>query len=67
MSTEQKARKVLTGAAALAAALKVEVDETHGEVARVTVLGVPLFFRDAATGRPRILGVPFPRWIRGSR
>jgi hypothetical protein len=63
---EDKATKVLTGAAAVAAAVKVTLDEEHDEVAKVQVLGVPLFKRDDA-GRPRVLGIPFPRWIRGPR
>lgn len=63
---EDKARKVLTGAAALGAALSVDIDEEHAEVKRVAVLGVPVFKRDEA-GRPRVLGVPFPRWIKGPR
>jgi hypothetical protein len=61
-----KATKVLTGAAALAAAVKVELNDEHDEVERVDVLGVPLFKRDDQ-GRPRILGIPFARWIRGPR
>lgn len=63
----RKAREVLTGAAALAAAVQVEIDPEHGEVDKVAVLGVPLFFRSGPGGTPRVLGIPFPRWIRGPR
>lgn len=66
MSKIDKAQKVLTGAAALAAAVQVHVNEEHNEVDRVAVLGVPLFTRDDA-GTPRVLGLKFPRWIRGRR
>jgi hypothetical protein len=62
-----RAKTVLTGAAALAAAVTVTMDEEHDEVVKVSVLGVPLFKRDEETGRPRVLGIPFPRWIRGRR
>ena len=61
-----KAQKVLTGAAALAAAVKVELHPERDEVERVSVLGVPLFKRDE-DGRPRVLGIPFPRLFRGPR
>ena len=66
MSKIDKAKTVLTGAAALAAAVQVHLDEEHNEVDRVAVLGVPLFKRDE-NGVPRVLGVRFPRWIRGKR
>jgi len=62
----QKTTKVLTGAAALAAAVKVELHPERDEVEKVTVLGVPLFKRDD-DGRPRVLGIPFARWFRGRR
>jgi hypothetical protein len=62
----KKATTVLTGAAALAASIKVERSDEHDEVERVDVLGVPLFKRDER-GNPRILGIPFRRWIRGPR
>jgi hypothetical protein len=62
-----KARKVVTGAAALAAAVRVEINEEHDEVERVALCGIPVFRRDEETGRPRIFGIPFRRWIRGPR
>jgi hypothetical protein len=62
----KKATKVLTGAAAIAASVQVHVDEQHGEVDRVQVLGIPVFKRNDA-GTPRVFGIPFPRWIRGAR
>jgi len=65
-SPVKKGVTVLTGIAAIAESVKVELNEDHEEVERVQVLGVPLFQRDDA-GRPRVLGVRFPRWIRGPR
>ncbi len=69
MSLDDKLKtttKVLTGAAAVASAVKVEVSDQHHEVERVAVLGIPLFVRDDK-GLPRVFGVKFPRWIRGPR
>jgi hypothetical protein len=51
---------------AVLAPLDVQRDEEHGEIKRVTYARVPLFWRDEA-GRPRVLGIPFPRWVRGER
>lgn len=62
----KKGGKVLTGGAALAAAVSVSVDEEHGEVDKVAVCGVPLFKRDG-DGNPKVFGIRFPRWIRGPR
>jgi hypothetical protein len=62
-----KAKQVLTGAAALGALVTTEVNTAHGEVDKFTVAGVPLFWRSGALGTPRLLGIPFPRWIRGPR
>lgn len=63
-----KARKVLLGSAALAAAVRVEIiDDNPGEIDRVTILGVPVFAREPETRRPRVLGIVFPRWLRGPR
>ena len=69
MSIDDKLKtttRVLTGAAAIASAVKVEVSDQHNEVERVAVLGIPLFQRDER-GLPRVLGVKLPRWIRGPR
>ena len=64
----QKVRKVLLGASALAAAVRVEIDEAHPtEVDRVSVLGIPVFSREPEKGRPRVFGITFPRWMRGPR
>lgn len=63
---EQKVKRVLTGASALAAAVSAHYNAEHDEFDRVTVLGVPLFLRDER-GNPRVLGIPFRRWIRGPR
>ncbi len=64
----KRAGKAISGGAALAAALNldVDIDEEHGEVSTFRVAGVPLFRRDDR-GRPRVLGIRFPRWIRGPR
>lgn len=62
-----KAKRVLTGASALALAIRVDVDGEHQEVRRVRVLGVPVFRRTDADGLPVVLGVVFPRWLRGRR
>ncbi len=62
----KKGGAVLTGVAALERALSVDIDEKHDEVSKVAVCGVPLFRRDAR-GNPKILGIKFPRWIRGPR
>jgi hypothetical protein len=62
---EEQRRKVLVGAAALARAIVVDVD-AHNEVSRVSFCGAPIFFRDER-GLPRVLGIRFPRWIRGPR
>jgi hypothetical protein len=64
---EQKTKRVIRGLAAAAMAVQVDIDAEHEEVERVTVLGLPVFFRDQGSGRPRVFGVPFPRWIRGPR
>lgn len=59
-------KKVLTGAAAIAALVKADYNEQHDEYDRVSIAGVPLFRRDER-GNPRVLGIPFGRWIRGPR
>jgi len=64
---KRKVTKVVKGAAALAALVSAEIDVEHGEVQEFEVVGVPLFWREPVTGRPRVLGIPFPRWIRGER
>lgn len=63
-----KARVALWWAAvgAVTAPLDVELDEQHEEIKRVAYARVPLFWRDRH-GRPRVLGIPFPRWVRGQR
>lgn len=63
----EKAKKVLRGASALALAVNAEIDEKHGEVSRLEVFGLPVFRRVGEGGTPVILGVKFPRWIRGPR
>jgi hypothetical protein len=63
---EDQRRKVLVGAAALARAVQVDVDTHHNEVTRVSVCGAPIFTRDEY-GAPRVLGIRFPRWLRGPR
>jgi hypothetical protein len=62
-----KAKKMVTGAAALGMLVKVEVNEDFDEVDRVAFAGVPIFSRDEGSGRPRLFGIPFKRWIRGPR
>lgn len=57
---------MLTGASALAATITAHYNEEHDEFDRVAILGVPVFKRDEM-GRPRVLGIPFGRWIRGPR
>jgi hypothetical protein len=64
---EGKAKRVIKGAAAVAMAVHVEVDTEHEEVDKVAILGLPVFFREPSSGNPRVLGIPFPRWIRGPR
>lgn len=66
MNAEKTAKRVLTGAAAIAAAITVHVNDEHNEVDKVAVLGVPVFMRDER-GNPLVLGMRFPRWIRGPR
>lgn len=63
----RKVRKVLTGTAALAAAVKLEIDPEHGEIERVEILGAPIFRRTEEGGLPVVFGLRFPRWIRGPR
>jgi hypothetical protein len=62
-----KAKQVLRGAAALGALVSTEINLEHGEIERFEIAGVPLFFRSGAAGTPRVLGIPFPRWLRGPR
>jgi hypothetical protein len=57
---------IVAAVAAVLAPLDVKRDEQHGEVERVAYARVPLFWRDAK-GRPRVIGIPFPRWARGDR
>lgn len=64
---EKKAKKVVTGLAAAAMAVEVHVDTDHGEVDKFALFGVPLFWREPHQGNPRLVGIPFPRWIRGPR
>lgn len=59
--------KIVTGAGAIGLAIKAEVDVEHQEVKRVDVFGMPLFRRTRDEGLPVILGIKFPRWIRGPR
>jgi hypothetical protein len=69
MTLEDKTKKattVLTGAAALAATIKAEYNEQHGEYDKVTIAGIPVFKRDER-GNPKLLGIPFGRWVRGPR
>lgn len=63
---EDKARRVLTGAAAIASAVRATYNHEHDEFDEVTLLGVPVWRRDEL-GRPRLLGIPFGRWARGPR
>lgn len=63
----EKAKKLVTGTAALAMLVKVEIDEKHDEVDRVAFAGVPIWSRDEGSGRPRLFGIPFKRWLRGPR
>jgi hypothetical protein len=60
------ARRKLLGLQAAATAVAVELDDEHGEVHSVCILGVPVFARDQA-GNARVMGIRFPRWIRGKR
>ncbi len=62
-----KAKRIVLGTAALAATVRVELDEERGEVDEVRLFGVPVFRRDENTGRPRVFGIPFRRWLRGAR
>lgn len=62
-----KAKKLVTGAAALGMLVKVEVNEHFDEVDKVAFAGVPIWSRDEGTGRPRLFGIPFKRWVRGER
>lgn len=57
---------IVAAVAAALAPLDVERDEQHGEINRVAYARVPLFWRDDK-GRPRVIGIPFPRWVRGKR
>lgn len=66
-STGQKVRRVLVGTSALAVAIKTEVDVEHGEIAAVSVFGLPVFRRTPEAGLPILFGIRFPRWIRGHR
>lgn len=59
-------KTILTGAAAIAALVKAERNDELDEYERVSIAGVPVFRRDAK-GNPRVLGIPFGRWIRGPR
>jgi hypothetical protein len=59
-------RGIVGAVSAVLAPLDVQRDEQRDEVSRVTYARVPLFWRDEH-GRPRVLGVPFPRWVRGER
>jgi hypothetical protein len=58
--------RVAGAVGAVLAPLDVQRDEEHGEIKRVTYARVPLFWRDER-GRPRVFGIPFPRWVRGER
>ena len=62
-----KTKKILVGAGALAVAVKTEIDVPHGEVASVSILGIPVFKRTEQGGLPVLFGIKFPRWIRGPR
>lgn len=62
----KKVARAATFVAALTAPLEVERDHAHDEVTRVSYARIPLFSRDES-GRPRVLGIPFPRWLRGPR
>ena len=53
--------RVVTLVGAVLAPLKVERNERFNEIELVRYAFVPLFFRDV-DGRPRVLGIPFPRW-----
>lgn len=64
---ERKASKVLHGAAVFALAVRAEVDAEHGEVSHLSLFGLPVFKRTEEGGLPIVLGVTFPRWIRGPR
>lgn len=65
--TREKVTRLLTGAAALGAAIKVVVEDAHPhEVQSVRILGIPVFVRDDV-GHPIVCGVTLPRWARGPR
>jgi hypothetical protein len=57
---------IVAAVGAALAPLEVNRDDERNEVTRVAYARVPLFWRDSK-GRPRVLGVPFPRWVRGAR
>ena len=61
-----KAAGVASAISAVAARLRVVRDEESDEVFSVHLGPVPLFKRDEQ-GRPRVLGIRFPRWARGPR
>lgn len=62
----EKVKRVVKGAGALAVMVTAHIDEEHGEVDRFELLGAPVFKR-TPEGKPVVLGVTFPRWIRGPR
>jgi hypothetical protein len=61
-----RAAGVGSAISAVAARLRVVRDDEHNEVLSVHLGPIPLFKRDEA-GRPRVLGIRFPRWARGPR
>ena len=61
-----KGAGVASAIGAVLSRIRVERDEERGEVQSVKLGPVPLFQRDAS-GRPRVLGIRFPRWARGPR
>jgi len=48
------------------APLKGKFNDQHGEWDEVRYGPIPFWRRDTH-GRPRLLGIPFGRWIRGPR
>ena len=61
-----KAKKAAAVVTTFAAAVDVHRDADSGEIDKVTFAKVPLFTRDER-GNPKVLGIPFRRWFRGSR